>query len=215
MAWTFITNTAAGGTASSVTTSSIDTTGATLLVVGINRDASTNAFNLSDNKGNSFIFLNQVDQGVARCALFYSIPTSVGSGHTFTNTGTNNFSSLFVLAFSGDRDQKIIDAVVKSNASSTTVSPGSITPTLNDSLLVTGLSISGAGTPISIDSSFTETNELDFSSGNYYGGAMAYKIQTTGSAETPTWTRTNSNPMASVMVSFRLSPDNKLAWIKG
>lgn len=214
MAWALVANTIAGGTSGSVTTGAIDTTGATLIVVGLAYDDSpSRVVILTDSKGNEWRHIRSVTQGATRSALFYTIPKSVGSGHTFSNINTNNFSSIAVQAFSGEPDSIVVDQISSNNISSTTLAPGSITPTKDNALVVTHLAISGAGTPISIDGSFTETDEIDFSSGNYYGGAMAYLIQTTATAANPTWTRTNSNPMASVMVSFSQRPTVTGAWV--
>jgi hypothetical protein len=213
MAFALVANTIAGGTSGSVTTSAIDTTGATLIVIGLAYDDSpSRVVVLTDNKGNEWKHIKSITQGATRSALFYTIPKSVGSGHTFSNINTNNFSSIAVQAFSGNPNYIVVDQVSSNNISSTTLAPGSITPTKDNELIVTSLAISGAGTPISINASFTKTDEIDFSSGNFYGGAIAYLIQTTAAAANPTWTRTNSNPMASIMASFFERPTVNSAW---
>lgn len=216
MAWSFISGTTGSGTANSITTSSIDTTGASLIVVGMSRDDSTQPTGLSDNKNNQWTHIITVVQGATRSSLFYTKATNVGAGHTFTNDRISNFCTLYVGAFSGEAGEYpfLVDKTAANNISSTTLSTGSITPTYNNELIVTHLGISGAGTPISIDSGFTEIGEIDFNTGVYYGGSMAYIIQTTASAVNPTWTRTNSNPMATTMASFALYTENKSAWLK-
>lgn len=214
MAWSLVANTIAGGTSGSVTTSAIDTTGAGLIVIGLAYDDSpSRVVILTDSKGNEWRHIRSVTQGATRSALFYTIPKSVGSGHTFSNINTNNFSSIAVQAFSGIAESITVDQISSNNVSSTTLAPGSITPTIDNELVISHLAISGAGTPISIDGGFTETNEIDFSAGNYYGGAMAYLIQTTAAAANPTWTRTTSNPMAATMASFKLAQPISSAWL--
>lgn len=215
MAWSLVANTAAGGTDSSVTTSAIDTTGATLLVLSMAKDANNNPVVLSDSKGNTWNMISYANQGACRNVLYYSRPTSVGSGHTFSNTGGFNYSSLAVAAFSGNAPYLILDRVSSNNITSTTIQPGSITPSQDNELVICSLGFSGAGTPISIDGGFTETNELDFSSGAYYGNGLAYLIQTTAAAANPTWTRTNSSLMTTVIASFKLSPELSGAWLRG
>lgn len=214
MAWSLVASTMAGGTSGSVTTSAIDTTGAGLIVIGLAYDDSpSRVVILTDSKGNEWRHIRSVTQGATRSALFYTIPKSVGSGHTFSNINTNNFSSIAVQAFSGIAESITVDQISSNNVSSTTLAPGSITPTIDNELVISHLAISGAGTPISIDGGFTETNEIDFSAGNYYGGAMAYLIQTTAAAANPTWTRTTSNPMAATMASFKLAQPISSAWL--
>jgi hypothetical protein len=85
---------------SSITTSSIDTTGATLLVVTIHHYA-PNAPSLSDNKSNTWSLAHNQGAGNERTRIYYCFNPTVGSGHTFSNTGTLNYASMSVLAFSG------------------------------------------------------------------------------------------------------------------
>lgn len=215
MAYSLVTHTIAGdgGTTSSVTTSAIDTTGAKLLVVGIMRDFNTNPTVLSDSKSNTWTYIRGASlDGSIKVELYYCINPTVGSSHTFSNTGSFNFSSLAVSAFSGNAPYTILDVNSGSTNASTTIAPGSITPTQDNCLVITILGINSTGTPISINDSFTKTDELNFNSGVSYGGAMAYKIQTTASAANPTWTRTASGENASVMVAFKLSPEVALSW---
>lgn len=217
MAWALVANTVKGdaGTSSSCVTDAIDTTGATLIVLSIARDENASQINLTDSKSNTWNLLGYISQGATRNMLFYSIPTSVGSGHTFSNTGTTNFSSIAVAAFSGNAPFIITDVLSKAAASATTVAPGSITPTQDSELIVCSCAFSGTGsTPISIDDSFTETNELDFNSGVSYGSGLAYKVQTTAAASNPTWTKTGATPFVSIQASFKLSPEVSTAWLR-
>lgn len=214
MAWALVANTIKGGTDSSVTTDAIDTTGASLIVVSIARDTNSNQLNFSDSKSNTWNLFAYAVQGSTSSLLYWTRATSVGSGHTFSNTGAFNFSTLAVAAFSGNAPFIITDQKSSAGASSTTILPGSITPTQDNELVVTSLAFSGAGTPVSINGGFTETNEIDFNSGIYYGNALAYLIQTSAAAANPTWTRTNSSPLASTIASFKLSPEINTAWIR-
>lgn len=154
MAWSLLTHTIAGGTVNSVTTSAIDTTGATLIVIGMARDDSLQPTGLSDSKNNSWTHIRTIVQGATRSSLFYCIPTSVGAGHTFTDDRISNFASLAVACFSGEAGEYpfLVDQTAANNVSSTTLVTGSITPTKDNELVITHLGVSGAAYPMSIDS---------------------------------------------------------------
>lgn len=215
MAWALVASEVGGGTNSSVTTAAIDTTGATLIVVSLSRDVNTNATNFSDSKGNTWRLLNYYDQGAVRNMMYYCVPTSVGSGHTFSNSGSFNYSTLAVAAFSGNAPFLIEDRLSASGNSATTVLPGSITPSQDNTLVVTTCAFSGTGsTPLSINGGFTKNEEIDFSSGNYYGNGIAHLIQTTAAAANPTWTKTGATPFVSIQASFKLSPEVSTAWLR-
>src|SRR5437899_2522027 len=83
------------------TTTAIDTSGATLLVVAVPSlfGATTS---LSDSKSNSWTALTVQNAGGAVQQCWYAYDTSkVGASHTFTISAANTFSSVFVAAFSG------------------------------------------------------------------------------------------------------------------
>jgi hypothetical protein len=187
----------------SITTGSLDTTGADLLIIGLAID---DAYNTAptDSKGNTWTQApNTYTQTNVRVRLWYSIPTSVGSGHTFS-AGTSPFGSLFAAAFSGGKQTSPADQQNGANGFVGTIQPGSITPTEDNELIIALLGINAAGTPISINSSFIETNtEINFGAGDHYGGCMAYLIQTAAAAVNPTWTRTNTNGCATTIISFK------------
>lgn len=199
---TLISSTAGNtGGPNTVTTTGIDTTGANLLVVGLALDDAASA-TVSDSKGNTWTQLISYTQGNVRVRLYYSIPASVGTAHAFTVTGSSIFASIYVQAFSGVSAVGAVDKQSGSNGFVAALQPGSITPGQNNELIVTLLGINAAGAPMSIDSGFTETNELDFVGSASYGGAMAYLVQTTAAAVNPTWTRTNTNGTAATQASF-------------
>jgi len=202
MAIVFLTSTSGVGTDSTVTSGAVDTTGATLIVVGLALD-SGGTISLSDSKGNSWTALGSTTQGATKCILYYSVPTSTGSAHTFTNGGAFNFCTIFVNVFSGGKLTNVFDQQNGAGATATTVATGSVTPTENNEVVVTALALSGAALPTSIDGGFTKTDSQEFGGGNNYGGSIAYLIQTTATAANPTWTRTNSNPMATRIATFR------------
>jgi len=190
-----------GSGAADVTTTGIDTTGANLLIIAL---ACDDAYNTTptDSKGNTWTQLTSYTQGNVRVRVWFSIPTSVGTSHTFSASGSI-IGTIFAHAFSGVVQTSPNDQQNGANSFNTSLATGSITPVENGELLFTVYGINGVGVPISIDSSFTETHEVDFNSGVSYGGATAYLIQTTAAAINPTWTRTNSNGQAATIISFK------------
>lgn len=205
-----IASTSAGSTGgTTVTTSAIDTTGADFLVVAVSYYGSTSNADpaLSDSKGNTWTALTARELGFNNAAakIFYCKPTSVGSGHTFTADRTNTYPTISVSAFSGVKATSPFDqeSGTSTNSASTSYQPGSITPSEDGCLLVTG--ICSDGTSHSVNSSFNAT-ATDVLSSNHMGGGIAYKVQTTAGAENPTWSWTGSTWRAAAMASFKAEP---------
>lgn len=202
MAIALVSNTAATRVAfSGATSTAIDTTGADFLILGM---ACNHGYNTTptDSKSNSWTQLTSYTQTNVRVRLWYSIPSSVGTGHTFTCSGAL-IGHFLVGAFSGVAQTTPADQQNGSNGFAGSLQPGSITPTEDNELIWTHYGINAAGVPISIDSGFTEIAEADFVAGESYGGAWAYKIQTTAAAVNPTWTRTGTNGQAATQASFK------------
>lgn len=194
-----------GSGLSSATTGSVDTTGADFLIAMY---SCADAVNLTptDSKSNTWTQVsNSYTRVEPRVRMFFSIPTSVGTGHTASVSGYF-VGALHLLAFSGVKQSSPEDQISGNNAYGTTIQPGSITPTEDNEVIVTIFGVNGSSSPMSINSGFTETNEVDFGAGDHYGATGAYLIQGTAAAINPTWTRTNSGPMVCMQVSFFSAP---------
>lgn len=209
MAFIPLTGTKGSGSAA-FTTPGIDTTGADFILA---LQAIADGYNVTptDSKGNTWVQVaNSYTRTNVRVRVWKCIPTSVGTGHTFTapdNGGLNPpFGTMFIQPFSGALQTTPEDQINGANNFASTIQPGSITPSENDCIILSVFGINAAGLPISIGSGFTKTQDQEFSSGNYYGGAVAYLIQTTAAAINPTWTRTNTNGNACMQVSFKSAP---------
>jgi hypothetical protein len=192
---------AQGGT--SVTTGSINTSGANFLVAVLtdfNQDA---ASVISDNKSNAWLilpyFIGAGSAGRTRIA-FCRNPT-VGTGHTFTLSNSGRFSGIAVAAFSGVvSDKNPFDQMNGAiTAGSTSLACGSITPLLDKELIVYGICDAWTGT-VSV-STGTILEQLPLIGGSSFGVALAYTIQTTAAAINPTWTTSNTHEEA-VIASF-------------
>ena len=207
IAHTGVIPTAANATAN--TTSAIDTTGANKIFVGVgNLFAAVDASNiaLTDSKGNTFNFIGAGSGGsTLQCGMYECDNPIVGSGHTFTATekASGGYPSVFVIAVSGADTTSAYDQQHgNASSSSATIQPGSTTPTVNNEILVTFLSCSTPSS-MSIDSGFTITDNLPYTTGTAVSGAMAYLIQTTATTSNPTWTQSPANLIAAFIASFK------------
>lgn len=207
---TFINNIAKGSTNSNcLTTSSVDTTGATLIVGAITQVGSASVSTFSDSQGgnsNTYTGLTFYQSIAADAAVktWYVInPSHVGTGHTFTGSGSANYCSLFVLWFKGLPTGAETGANGHGlTTAATTVQPGTDTSTNNPQVHVSCWA--GLGGNGSVNGSFAiPTNgTVAYSGGHTYGGACAYYIDTSGAAQNPTWTDTNSEIQVSNIAVF-------------
>jgi hypothetical protein len=187
------------------TTSSIDTSGASLLVAYISSYASAAAPSITDSNGNTWNYLTTYTQASSvRGRIAYAINPTVGAGHTFTVSGTTNYPSLGVAAFSGVDTSSPYEvengAVTVATAAS--LQTGSITPATNNALVISGASIGSASVTVSVDSGLTEIGELALVGGQAFGVCLAYLIQGTAAAINPTWTNSVSGYLATAIASF-------------
>lgn len=189
-----------------VTTAAIDTTGADFLIIFSSDYSAAAARVISDNKGNTWNALTDVSTGAStRGRIYWSKPTSVGVGHTFSNSGTTGFPSIFVAAFKNVNVTPFdVEAFDNDPIGSTTASAGSgVTPTQDNELIIAGVSL-GAGDISSINSGFTIVDAtVPFGTANNFGGGLAYKIQTTAAVVDPDWTLSTSSSWSAVIASFK------------
>lgn len=188
------------------TSSSIDTTGGdTIFVVLSDIDGTPT---LSDSKSNTYTQLtgaSKVGSGPA-VSIWYAKNAACGTGHTFTVTATTKYPSICVQVFSGGDISAPFDTGKESGATSlgTTIQPGSLTPSVDNCVLITGYGDDITSRTLSIDSSFTITDQAGLVGGQAYSVGMAYKIQTTAAAVNPTWTTTtSSNALRADMAAFK------------
>lgn len=197
------------GDTDAVATPAMDSSGANLLVCmfwAITGFPVT----ISDSKGNTWTqptpvtVLGAYEMSVAYCE---GSPT-VGSGHTFSMSSIIGVSLLGVIAFSGAKSASSYDTLVAAGTSAgNTLQPGSLTPAENNEVLITYVwGTDSVPTSLAINSSFTEVEDItDTANANNQLG-LAYKIQTTGGAENPTWTAsgwTGAADMVAHMTAFK------------
>lgn len=194
MAIALVTNVEASASGSqNVTTGSIDTTGANLIVIAACTYNLGSGPTVTDSKSNTWAPLTKYQLANATTLrLYYCENPTVGSGHTFTVSTSLDYPSVCVAAFSGVKTSSSFDVENgTANASSSTIATGSVTPSEDNELVITGFCFGNTGTA-SIDNGFTITGQKQYNSSVNMGGALAYKIQTTAAAVNPTWTISGS-----------------------
>ncbi len=169
------------------TTTAIDTRSANFIVV---YGCAVTIGVLTDSQSNTWTKLTTRTNGGAfnECALYYCANPTKSATHTFTYTLSSGAPSLSVLAFSGVATSSPFD--VENGAiftATTSVATGSITPSVNNEVVVTGLAPGTTSGSYTADSGMTNIGYIPTVGGQGYGTGIAYKIQTTAAAINPTW----------------------------
>ena len=205
MAWSLIAHTAAVASSdTTVTTTAIDTTGATLIVVF---GAGNLAAVLTDSASNTNVYRGpqRPSSGGFGINSYFLVNPTTSATHTFTYAIGSAFPSLAVQAYSGSYGGVELWKG-NFNASATSIAPGSITPTSDNALLVAGYTDSNTSGTISIDAGYTMDDQL---AGNAHCGAIAgaHLIQTSAAAANPTFSTTaGATSIVGVQWSFLLRP---------
>lgn len=205
MAFSLIAN-AKGTGVSGAITNAVDTTGANLIILTVGwYHAITADVTITDSKSNTWNALTKKSTTTISNRIWWSIPTSVGSSHTFTQTSATSFGPIIMTAWSGSHASAPADqenGAVSSSASS--LATGSITPSENNCLVIAGIGHeNNTSVAATINGSFTISDEVLYSGGASESAAMAYLIQTTATAANPTWSITNACEMAVTIASFK------------
>lgn len=204
MAWSLKAHAVANGAGSATaTTGAIDTTGADLLIIGISRYFGASGVSLTDSKSNTWhaLTVHSASSDVSNL-LYYAWNPTVGSGHTFSFSGSAIYVTLCVAAFSGSQTSSDpFDAQNGGNtASGSTLQPGSVGT--NGELVVTSWGKGGGSGTDTINLSFSISDQAAYSNGNWYGGDLAW-LAATG-AVNPTWTLgSGTADLAASVASFK------------
>lgn len=191
MTWTLKAHT----NAAAASTSGIDTTGADLIVVSLVFYEVSGSENISDSYSNTWTQIGtRISQGSGQAmAWWYCQAPIVGAGHTFSTTSA--LTVLNVEAWSGSVASPL-DQISSATGASTTIQPGSVTPGSANELVLTPVGASATSGSVTVDSGFTIPDAVVY--GGFWGGAMAYLIQTSAVAENPTWTIPPSGGFGSI-----------------
>lgn len=216
-AYALIANAAAGSTAgNTITTSGVDTSGANFLVCAVSWHQPGGVPTISDSKSNSYTGLTITTSGTnLRTQLHYVANATVGTSHTFTSTGTLNYSSIACLAFSGGKTTSPFD--VQNGLTQTTgssIQPGSITPSENNELVIAAFANETANVSgeLSVNGGFTILGNIGWhSSGQEHQGiAISYLIQTTAAAANPTFSWSTGTVNQAVIASFKAAVSDQV-----
>ncbi len=190
------------------TSTSLDSTGATLLVASLSDYQAVTASVLTDSKSNTWdcstITARSVT-GAQRNRLCFSINPTVGTGHTFTVTASGTFyPGLCVAVYSNIKTTLPFDQQNgNSNASTSTLSTNSITPGVDNELIVAALGMADATQSTVSMSSMTKRKELA-KGADHFGCAIGDKNQTTATTTSETWTAAaGGNGLAASIASFK------------
>ena len=216
MAITSIGGAAAGGI-NGATTSGVDTTGATILLLAVATDNGVPALStVSDSKSNTWTALTARSTTNCRTRLYYVLNPSVGASHTVTVNEVGGAVSLAFHAFGGVTFTYEQEAAGGNASGVVTISPGSQTPGSNGALVVSNFAnASGVLSGLACGSGLTVYQHSPYTGGSNYGSALSALEQTTAAAINPAWTWTNNVDAVASGAVFTVVPggaQNVLAW---
>jgi hypothetical protein len=196
-----------GGT----TATAIDTTGADTCFAGVSRLTGDTVTLTDPPKSNTWTLIRtQADSGggglVSTDLYRTNTPATVGTGHTFTLSG-GTFAAVAVTCFAGGATSAIDDQENSTGGGggATTISTGSITPGVPDTIVITSI-VSSDGTDMSsINGGFTLPAAAHVSStGSNFSAGLAFLVQTTATAANPQWTLNGgATYIAATIASFK------------
>lgn len=171
------------------TTSAIDTTGATSIVVVIVDGAGSAASGVADSASNTWgsPVIGPLTVGSVRLQAWICAGPTTSATHTFSATGGAIYGpTLSAIAFSGTLTASVLDQYDSDTVTgASTIQPGSITPTEDNEMLVTAVG-SNDGITV-VDAPFSPADGYVSPSGQHQGAALAISLQTTATARNPTW----------------------------
>lgn len=199
--------------ASPKTTGAITTTGASLLVVIVSDNGYGTPGNIvSDSNGNTWYALATTIRGGDCITIFYAYDhggsaLSVGSGHTATVTYAGKQVAFTWAAYSGtlSTGDPYDGQLSGSSPSGDPCQPGSITPTVNGTLLVLGVSYPyswQATTTVSVTNSLVAVDWI-LESGASFSQSYIDGVQTTAAAINPTVTNSANVPTTLTFAAFK------------
>lgn len=167
------------------TTVAIDTSTATLIVIGVTENSSIPAV-VSDSKGNTWVALTRQASSNGASRQYYCLTPIVGTGHTFSATAGGCSAAISVIALSG---AAVSSTFVQENGIFTNGSPSSqsrgLSSSASDGAIVTCMNVDLAVTP-TIDVGFTREDSVNTDGATVYGISHAF-LNTSSAGVTPTW----------------------------
>lgn len=177
--------------------SGLNTAGADWIIAGITQESGV--FSPSDSEGNTWNGLSLVNTTSKTQLFVASSPVLTSAAHDFYIG--QYFGCIAVIWGTGSLGGSFVDGDVGAASNS----PGTITPTEDNELLVSivsGLNWAGQPTP-TIDSGFTFAG-VSAAFADHGNLAIAYKIQTGAGSESPIWTSSDIfGRTATCLASFK------------
>ncbi|MES2213724.1 MAG: fibronectin type III domain-containing protein, partial [Patescibacteria group bacterium] len=172
----------------------MNTTGATLLIAVVSEYAiSPTAVAPIDTYGNTWRALTPKNAEInGNAVIYYSYDKAGGSLVTGASDviriNGGSLAAMEVMAFSGTVTGSNPLDVQNGTACATCANPhltGSVTPTQDNALIVSGFGANNTLNPPLVNSGFTLTDSVPY--GSTIGGGAAYLVQTTAAAVNPAW----------------------------
>ena len=212
-AYTYLVGSCAGGASGTgnVTTTPINTTGATLIEVIIGTSLGAGNYSTpTDSQSNSFSFGLGSFQNSSDCWLhtYIIVNPSTSASYTVSDApSVDDYPGICAIAFSGSPSpvSSIIDGYSGANVlSSTSLQTGNITTSYNNDLLVSAVCTGASAGTVSINDSFTIPTGMNLLSvsAQYYGLTVAYLNQSTWASINPTWSETGTENMVANIVGL-------------
>lgn len=189
------------------TSGSMDTTGANFIAVCLAEGGGVNNGVLTDSKSNTWTKKTQQLTNGKSNEIWYAFNATVGTGHTFSVSGSANFPAINVAWF--NLVQSGSDPFDVENGGnqifSSTVQTGNVTPSVANELIITCLEGDGNAGASTIDSSFTVVDDITDTTFGHQKSTEAYQIQTTATSRNPTWTFPTASSIAAPIATFKAS----------
>jgi hypothetical protein len=201
MGWTLIGHTYYAGSTGGGVTGSVNWTGADLIII---HATSHNTPVVSDSKGNTWTagvaqYPAGAGGGYGGSQLWWCEKPTVGSGQTFEVALSSGYISFEVIAFSGSASSPFDVQGGAVTATGPPLATGSISPSQNGELIITGLGYFG-GTLSAPPSGFTLADQADYAS---RGSALAYQIQSAAAGISAAWTMAGGLDAGATIASFK------------
>ncbi len=156
----------------------IDSTGADLILITASHDIGDGSVGtVTDSKGNSY---TRVDGGFG-LSVFYTKPTTTGTGHTFNYTGITT-AAMAAIAFRGSAASSVFGASNSSfSGDGNTTTSGADDPPADNYLLIISAKADPSCT-FSIASPYTLVQQSPGAGGVNFGNMGAYYVQPTAAS---------------------------------
>ncbi len=195
------------GSSSAATTMAVDMTGATGIVLAITSFQGVASPTPSDSSMNTWTASATAENAAnEKISMWYVANPSTSAMQTFSVSGVTTFPVVCVVGFSHSKLTAPLDQTsTNTTGADTTLDTGSVTPSEDNEILLVGLAYGPTtGTTVSIDSGFnTPPDNVDYSPGNNFGGAISFLVQSTAGALNPTWTWTAAEKASTAIITLK------------